>query len=46
MGFMTITAVAILAFHALMANTQAYSCECDGLVPVDWDDCKEAKGFY
>ena len=40
MGLITVTAVAVLALNALMANAQAYTCECDGLNQPDWDDCK------
>lgn len=40
MGLTTVTTIAILAFNALMANAQAYTCECDGLNQPNWDDCK------
>jgi len=45
MGLTILNAIAILALNTLAVSAQAYSCECDGLVPVDWDDCKQAKGF-
>jgi hypothetical protein len=44
MGLTTITAIAILAFNALMINAQAFTCECDGLDLPDWDDCKRSDG--
>ena len=40
MGFTTVTKFAVLAFNALKANAQAYTCECDGLNQPNWDDCK------
>ncbi|GAB7332999.1 hypothetical protein MBLNU13_g04695t1 [Cladosporium sp. NU13] len=39
MGFTTVTTIAILAFNALMAIAQVYTCECDGLDLPNWDDC-------
>lgn len=40
MGVTTVTAAAILAFNALIANAQNFNCECDGLTAPVWDDCE------
>lgn len=46
MGLTTVTAAAILAFNALIANAQNYQCECDGLNAPVWKDCKETHSSF